>query len=174
MDFSKQNSGIFRNSKVDLPKYDFWFWWHRFNFLPSHFHSSMFWWAFSWKKSPEREMQSKVFWKVEHLVTNIFATCTLEPGSSRPNQIKSSTMGSYYCWSCISNLKDKVIILYKKNVTALGSGKIWILVPDWSRLKSKEPKAGDVRSALCTLFPMTLIFPIISNVETNFLKKIKT
>ena len=29
-------------------------------------------------------------------------------------------------------------------MTALGSSKIWILVPDWSRLKSSEPKAGDV------------------------------
>ena len=29
-------------------------------------------------------------------------------------------------------------------MTALGSCKIWILVLDWSRIKSSEPKAGDV------------------------------
>ena len=37
-------------------------------------------------------------------------------------------------------------------MTALGSGKIWILVPDWSRLKSSEPKAGDVTRKIGPLY----------------------
>ena len=37
-------------------------------------------------------------------------------------------------------------------MTALGSGKIWILVPDWSRLKSSEPKAGDVTHKIGPLY----------------------
>ena len=37
-------------------------------------------------------------------------------------------------------------------MTALGSGKIWILVPDWSRLKSLEPKAGDVTRKIGPLY----------------------
>ena len=37
-------------------------------------------------------------------------------------------------------------------MTALGSGKIWILVPDWSRLKSLEPKAGDVTHKIGPLY----------------------
>ena len=28
-------------------------------------------------------------------------------------------------------------------MTSSGSGKIWILVADWSRLESSEPNAGD-------------------------------
>ena len=35
---------------------------------------------------------------------------------------------------------------------ALGSSKIWILVPDWSRLKSSEPKAGDVTRKISHLY----------------------
>ena len=37
-------------------------------------------------------------------------------------------------------------------MTALGSGKIWILVPDWWRLKSSEPKAGDVTRKIGPLY----------------------
>ena len=37
-------------------------------------------------------------------------------------------------------------------MTALGSGKIWILVPDWSRLKSSEPKAGDAPRQIGPLY----------------------
>ena len=37
-------------------------------------------------------------------------------------------------------------------MTALGSSKIWILVPDWSRLKSSEPKAGDVTRMIGPLY----------------------
>ena len=37
-------------------------------------------------------------------------------------------------------------------MTALSSGKIWILVPDWSRLKSSEPKAGDVTRKIGPLY----------------------
>ena len=37
-------------------------------------------------------------------------------------------------------------------MTALGSGKIWILVPDWSRLKSSEPEAGDVTCKIRPLY----------------------
>ena len=37
-------------------------------------------------------------------------------------------------------------------MTALGSGKIWILVPDWSRLKSSEPDAGDVTPKIGPLY----------------------
>ena len=37
-------------------------------------------------------------------------------------------------------------------MTALGSSKIWILVPDWSRLKSLEPKAGDVTRKIGPLY----------------------
>ena len=53
-------------------------------------------------------------------------------------------------------------------MTALGSGKIWILVPDWSRLKSSEPKAGDVTHKIgplyftCSPLPMYVNF-IIAN-----------
>ena len=36
-------------------------------------------------------------------------------------------------------------------MTALGSGKIWILVPDWSRLKSSEPKASDITRKISPL-----------------------
>ena len=37
-------------------------------------------------------------------------------------------------------------------MTTLGSGKIWILVPDWSSLKSSEPKAGDVTRKIGPLY----------------------
>ena len=37
-------------------------------------------------------------------------------------------------------------------MTALGSGKIWILFPDWSRLKSLELKAGDVTRKIGSLY----------------------
>ena len=37
-------------------------------------------------------------------------------------------------------------------MTALGSDKIWILVPDWVRLKSSEPKAGDVTRKIGPLY----------------------
>ena len=37
-------------------------------------------------------------------------------------------------------------------MTALGSSKIWILVPDWPRLKSSEPKAGDVSRKIGPLY----------------------
>ena len=37
-------------------------------------------------------------------------------------------------------------------MTALGSGKIWILVPDWLRLKSSEPKAGDITRKIGPLY----------------------
>ena len=37
-------------------------------------------------------------------------------------------------------------------MTSSGSGKIWILVPDWSRLKSSEPKAGDVTHMVGALY----------------------
>ena len=43
-------------------------------------------------------------------------------------------------------------------MTALGSGKIWILVPDWSRLKSSESKAGDVTRKIGSLYFKTLTF----------------
>ena len=36
-------------------------------------------------------------------------------------------------------------------MTELGSSKIWILVPDWSRFKSSEPNAGHVT---CKIGPM--------------------
>ena len=37
-------------------------------------------------------------------------------------------------------------------MTVLGSIKIWILIPDWSRLKSSEPKAGDVTHKIGPLY----------------------
>ena len=37
-------------------------------------------------------------------------------------------------------------------MTALGSSKIWILVPNWSRLKSSEPDAGDVTRKIGPLY----------------------
>ena len=37
-------------------------------------------------------------------------------------------------------------------MTALGFGKMLILVPDWSRLKSLEPKAGDVKRKINPLY----------------------
>ena len=39
-------------------------------------------------------------------------------------------------------------------MAALGSGNIWILVPDWSRLKSLEPKGCDVT---CKIGPLYFI-----------------
>ena len=43
---------------------------------------------------------------------------------------------------------------YKKtcHVTSAGSGKIWILVADWSRVKSSEPNAGDVTRKIGPLY----------------------
>ena len=35
-----------------------------------------------------------------------------------------------------------------------GSGKIWILVADWSRLESSEPNAGDVTRKIGPLYFM--------------------
>ena len=37
-------------------------------------------------------------------------------------------------------------------MTALGSGKIWILVPDWSSFKSSEPNAGHVTRKIAPLY----------------------
>ena len=37
-------------------------------------------------------------------------------------------------------------------MTALVYSKIWILVPDWSRLKSSEPKAGDVTRKIVPVY----------------------
>ena len=37
-------------------------------------------------------------------------------------------------------------------MTALGSGKLWILYPDWSMLKSSEPKPGDVTRKIGPLY----------------------
>ena len=37
-------------------------------------------------------------------------------------------------------------------MAALGSGKIWVLVPAWSRLKSLEPDAGDVTRKIDPLY----------------------
>ena len=34
---------------------------------------------------------------------------------------------------------------------ALGSSKIWILIPDWSKFKSSEPNAGHVTRKICPL-----------------------
>ena len=42
-------------------------------------------------------------------------------------------------------------------MTVLGSGKIWTLVPDWSRLKSSEPKAGEVTCKIGPLYFNTLL-----------------
>ena len=36
-------------------------------------------------------------------------------------------------------------------MTTLGSSKIWILIPDWSRLKSLEPDAADVTRKISPL-----------------------
>ena len=38
------------------------------------------------------------------------------------------------------------------HVTSSGSGKIWILVADWSRLESSEPIAGDVTRKIDPLY----------------------
>ena len=45
-------------------------------------------------------------------------------------------------------------------MTALGSGKIWILIPDWSRLKSSEPKAGDVTRKIGPLYFSKKLVPV--------------
>ena len=37
-------------------------------------------------------------------------------------------------------------------MTSEGSGKIWILVADWSRVKSSEPNAGDVTRKIGPLY----------------------
>ena len=37
-------------------------------------------------------------------------------------------------------------------MTSAGSGKIWILVADWSRVKSSEPNAGDVTHKIGPLY----------------------
>ena len=37
-------------------------------------------------------------------------------------------------------------------MTSAGSGKIWILVPDWSRVKSSEPNVGDVTRKIGPLY----------------------
>ena len=52
-------------------------------------------------------------------------------------------------------------------MTALGSRQIWILVPDWSRLKSSEPKAGDVT---CKISPLYFNF---SQKANHNVRKIK-
>ena len=61
-------------------------------------------------------------------------------------------------------------------MTALGSGKIWILVPDWSRLKSSEPKAGDVTCKIDPLyfnkFETTFLFSQSNNQNTEVLSQI--
>ena len=50
----------------------------------------------------------------------------------------------------------------------LGSGKIWILVPDWSRFKSSEPNAGHVTRKIGPLyFNKTLE---LSDLVTHFTK----
>ena len=38
------------------------------------------------------------------------------------------------------------------HVTAIGSGKIWILVADWSRFKSAEPNAGHMTHKIGPLY----------------------
>ena len=48
----------------------------------------------------------------------------------------------------------------------LGSGKIWILVPDWSRLKSSEPKAGDVTRKIGPLYFNILILIYFFKYDT--------
>ena len=37
-------------------------------------------------------------------------------------------------------------------MTSTGSGKIWILVADWSRVKSSEPNAGDITRKIGPLY----------------------
>ena len=47
-------------------------------------------------------------------------------------------------------------------MTSAGTGKIWILVPDWSRVKSLEPNAGDVTRKIGSLYFKTLLVTILS------------
>ena len=51
-------------------------------------------------------------------------------------------------------------------MTALGSGKIWMLIPDWSRLKSSEPKAGDVTRKIGPLYFNILILIYFFKYDT--------
>ena len=52
-------------------------------------------------------------------------------------------------------------------MTALGSGKIWILVPDWSRLKSSEPKAGDVTRKIDHLYFTDLNIFVLNIIQAK-------
>ena len=54
-------------------------------------------------------------------------------------------------------------------MTALGSGKIWIFVPDWSRLKSLEPKAGDVTRKIGPLYFMICVDESTEGWDENLL-----
>ena len=49
----------------------------------------------------------------------------------------------------------------------LGSGKIWILVHDWSRFKSSEPNAGQVTRKIGTLYFISLLLHIMNDPEIN-------
>ena len=69
-------------------------------------------------------------------------------------------------FSCLETVNQllKVVILKKKRVTwpALGTGKIWILVADWSRFKSSEPNAGHVTRKIGPLYFTNFIYYILS------------
>ena len=59
-------------------------------------------------------------------------------------------------------------------MTALGYGKIWILVLDWSRLKSSEPKAVDITRKINPLyFIYSSLFDNIFKVKNEYTHTLK-